>query len=41
MRRYAELGDRPITGRPTPGEGKGVTKATFLTLALPEGSQAL
>ncbi|WP_395728283.1 hypothetical protein [Nakamurella sp.] len=41
MRRYADLAGDPSTHRSTTEKGKGVIKATFLTLALPAGSQAL
>jgi hypothetical protein len=41
MRRYADLAGDPSTRRFATQKGKGVTKATFLTLALPAGSQAL
>jgi hypothetical protein len=41
MRRYADVADGPSTNRSSARKGKGVIKATFLTLALPAGSQAL
>ena len=41
MRRYADRVGGPSTDRFPTGKGKGVTKATFWTLALPAGSQAL